>query len=501
MLGTELTVYIVDDENSIVEWLVSNVEWDIYNCKVIGYSTDAVEAYEFLEKHPVDLLLTDICMPIMSGLDLIREVKGIYPDIFIIVISAYDKFEYVKQAFRYGIINYCMKPIDPDELHDSLKSIEVGLQERKFNYWKQDITVFRNSIFHQLINGEVNELLFDEQYELAGIQWNVPCCQMALLNTCYLEESQYLNIFGKLNEINQKGLYIFLDRYLNIVLLFLNESGIDEKIRQKVYQILQEEALVEKVKLFVGGKRNHYRQIAESYGICLDFSRAAILFCSYEVWTEAFGYKQFYQKYQARIANIEISQLKIGLYDQVMEIAREIRQENHPEEIAEKQMVNLAVLLIRNILAEYPTCVISGEPKLEKYIGTDIFIWLKDFLKQFADKRIESKEQLHPSVKYAVGEVAVNYKDTLLSLQEIAKECNISSAYLGKLFKEQIGEYFNDYLLRIRLKEAEHLLKDSTKRIREIATEVGFYNTSYFNKVFLKKYGISPSEYRKKGRS
>ena len=163
MDANSLKVFVVDDDSSIVEWLVENVEWEVYDCEVVGSATDAVSALDYMGRQPVDLLLTDVCMPRMSGLELIKRAKAESPNLFVIVISAFDMFEYVKEAFQYGIIDYCLKPIDVIELYDCLKSAETAYNERKMRQRNQDMLVFRNSIFQRLISGETNAARLEEQ--------------------------------------------------------------------------------------------------------------------------------------------------------------------------------------------------------------------------------------------------------------------------------------------------------------------------------------------------
>ena len=116
-----LKVVIVDDEYSIVEWLTRHIEWEGYDCEVVGCFDNGIAALEYMKTHPIDLLLTDISMPGMTGLELIRKVREQFSELLILVISAYDKFSYVKEAFQYGILDYCLKPIDVNELTEGIK--------------------------------------------------------------------------------------------------------------------------------------------------------------------------------------------------------------------------------------------------------------------------------------------------------------------------------------------------------------------------------------------
>ncbi len=122
--------------------------------------------------------------------------------------------------------------------------------------------------------------------------------------------------------------------------------------------------------------------------------------------------------------------------------------------------------------------------------------WLERFYSEIG-AGTDCGEGTYPQVNRALRRIASSYGDNGLSLKELAAQWHISAAYLGKLFKEQTGEFFNDYLLKVRIEEAKRLLLEDKLRIGEIALEVGFSNQSYFNKMFRKIYGISPAEYRR----
>ena len=137
MENNSFKVFIVDDEKDIVEWLANDIEWEAYNCEIVGFSFNAAEALHYMETHAVDLLLIDICMPDMSGLELIQCIKERFSEKLIIVISAYDKFSYLKEAYQYGIIDYCLKPIDVNELLDCIKTAKAGWEERQMHIYHQ----------------------------------------------------------------------------------------------------------------------------------------------------------------------------------------------------------------------------------------------------------------------------------------------------------------------------------------------------------------------------
>jgi len=123
-------VLIVDDEPFVIEGMKTAIDWTGFNFEICCSTTNPLHALEYLENNPVDLLITDISMPQMDGLELIQRVRKINSLISILVLSAYDNFEYVRTAMRHGAENYLLKPLNPDELGESISRIVSHLKER-----------------------------------------------------------------------------------------------------------------------------------------------------------------------------------------------------------------------------------------------------------------------------------------------------------------------------------------------------------------------------------
>ena len=114
---------IVDDEPLIVEGLVKAIEWNGFHIEIALATTDPLSALDYILEHPVHIVITDVSMPVMSGLQLIEKIKAAKPSLYAIVLSAYDNFEYARTALRYGAENYLLKPLDPGELSETIVQI------------------------------------------------------------------------------------------------------------------------------------------------------------------------------------------------------------------------------------------------------------------------------------------------------------------------------------------------------------------------------------------
>lgn len=491
-----LKIFIVDDELSIVDWLIHFVEWEVYNCEIAGFATSAAEAVSYIEENQVDLLITDICMPKMSGLDLIRRVKEKYGNIHIIVISAFDKFAYVKEAFRYGIIDYCLKPIDVNELYDCLKSVRSLLDEERLIYKNQDAMMFQNCVFQRLLNGENDTFRIDEQCQLAGIRLDASVYQVVLIDKGCTQREKYVQAVHQLSKKKEWGFYSILDTHMSLVCLFMGKTYGREEEKQIKY-VLQQECGIYNSFFCVGKPVDHYRKIAAAYQACRDFLNASFLFSGHKVRLEDYSY----EKYANAAKNKElwnlVNNLKIEKIENVIDRMHRVLGCGETEEEKKAEFICQAVFLFKNINQDKPNRTFSvPKERLDVQVSYgDMLKWWNHFYSAFV-REDDSNECFHPHVKYALKEICSCYSNANLCLGQVAQDCHISAAYLGKIFREQTGEFFNDYLLKLRLKAAESLLLENKLRIGVIAEKVGFSNQSYFNKMFRRKYGISPAAYR-----
>lgn len=493
-----MSVFIVDDEYSIVERIQKSIDWELYNFEIVGYSTSAVEAYQYIMMHPVDLLLTDISMPEVSGLGLIKYAKERWPQILIIVISAYDKFSYVKEALGYGIINYCLKPIDMSELSECLNNARTAFDERQMKFYNDDIRIFRNSILLKLLYGDYDVLKFEEQSQLANVDFSATCWQVVLMDLNELKESEVVMLLKYYRDNEHKGYYCFLDVDMNLVFLLYGEAVSEEACR--IRKVLNSSIDISDVFVCVGGPLSTYRQIAASYRRCLDFLNAAFLFHSRTVQVG----KYFSKKYRYDELDNELSQLlnALNVYSvsDMRSIIGKILEKCRNKEEERIECINLAVFLLKNtrVVHEERNAALKMECLDILSSSKKMMTWMERFCGRLVHEKEQAEGSLHPVVKYVLQEINTHYMDCTFSVNELAEKVGMSASYLGTLFKQQTGELINDCLSRRRLEKAMELLGVRSLTMREIAAACGFASQNYLNRVFKQKYGLSLTEYRRK---
>lgn len=164
-------VLIVDDEPFVIEGMKTAIDWTGFNFEICCSTTNPLHALEYLENNPVDLLITDISMPQMDGLELIQRVRKINSLISILVLSAYDNFEYVRTAMRHGAENYLLKPLNPDELGESISRIVSHLKERSTlsNTYGSMMLTFRSIFTESWVKGSLSEDEFITRAQMLGV--------------------------------------------------------------------------------------------------------------------------------------------------------------------------------------------------------------------------------------------------------------------------------------------------------------------------------------------
>lgn len=492
-----LKTSIVDDEPFVIRGLLNLLDWEKYNCEIIFTAHSSKDIIEFVETNQIDLLITDIHMPDLDGISLIKKVKTINPNIRIIVISAYDKFSYVKEVLKLGAENYLLKPIDKMELCDTLQKIMENV-DNDLSSNLHDISVFRNNILNMWVKNATTDYSFKYQAELAEININSKeYCVILVefnqgINTSIETIERFISHCKRV--FNGNG-YFFPESSTRMIgiLTSLNTLHKNTLIELSTYN--------DNIFIAVGNTITSYKDINISYTLAQKY-----LPVKYMIKMPIIFSGQFIELYSGP-SNNDLLMLRILiLKDKTKEVLTWWTSVINTIETIERQKyasisivmnilnainvttINLSPLVI-NLLDKFQT--LDNESKLNK--------WIQDFMHSiFSNDMSEVNSILHPYVKKVMDIVKDKYQDEDVSLKTIANHLAVNSAYLGQLFKTFTGKYFHDYLSGYRLMQVENLLLESKLKISDIAIATGFTSQSYLNKIFKKKYNLSPIEFRQK---
>ena len=510
-------VLIVDDERIIREGIAGSIDWNKYGFSLCGMAENGIDAYEIIKQVVPDVVITDIKMPGMDGLELISRVHGEYPQIIFIILSGYGEFEFANKAMKYGVKHYLLKPCDEDEITNILEKIllEKREEEKKEKFFS-DI----NDNLKKVLPGVGEQFLRD--FIMGG-------------NYSAIELEYFLKLF-EINETKLKLVVLKMDNDLdatqkfalkNIAYDILNENRIylstifDNSISLLIKSIdlsILTELLFQikdvfnkyfKCDICVGvSNENGFENIQEMYLEVQECLKCEFYLGGGKIITEkniVFNKTKEIlstHKYNEVIAvSVKTGNLE-SLNSQLDRFFEIIYEEKLEIEMAKNYCIEIFLIILRQSDQEEVSSYSKSIYKISDMSTLkQISAFIKDTANEIAKKNYEDNTENYGTIINTVLNcVQENIQNYELSLTWIAKKVLfMNENYLGKLFYNHTNEKFSRYVIRVRMERAKELIKSKKDyKIYEITQQIGFEdNTQYFSQVFKKYTGYTPSEYRK----
>jgi two-component system response regulator YesN len=504
-----LKVMLVDDEPWVLEGLRTMVDWPRYGFEVCAEALSGVDALRLIQEHKPDLLLTDINLPVMSGLALIAAVKEVMdlPPRFVI-LSGYDDFNYARTALRHKVDGYLLKPVDDEEIEELLLKVKAIIQDeiasRAESSKKHNLLV--NNLINRFIQGEWSEELEHTADGLMGLQ---PDTELQCILAAAISDKV------NLNEGDVEGFpgglgYVFQDPAGRPGLILRCAGMSTEALETAAAEVqkVQSEKLGVPVAVMISGRRRGVRSIQELYTQALD------------IWGLKFRREKggifYYNDLRTMGQALEFAE---GHFTHVLEKVRAgepgqaqicVRESfaamtAKPLKIdaARAEVAHLEMTLCRSIaeMQGDPDRIMSTMRAEYGNLGglADYYrlsLYVDKLCLQAAAYLAELRADNEGNTIYNVIQYVDHEFRGKLQLQDIARQFHMNSAYLGQLFRKETGRSFSDYLNEKRIEAAKGLLKRTQLKISDIALQVGFSNTDYFIDKFKGKVGSSPSVYK-----
>ncbi|MFT8348329.1 response regulator transcription factor [Clostridium saccharoperbutylacetonicum] len=525
-----IKVLIVDDEPFIRQGLKILINWEQYGYEIVGEAANGLEAIKELEKKDIDLIIADIKMPEMNGIELIEYVrKNISEEVKIIVLSGYYEFEYAKKAIKCNVNDYILKPIQKEELIKVLSSFkeEFIKQEQQQTMQKIKDKVLYDRFFNEIIHGKCNnanleyikkyqDFSSELRYLIIEINYNNHD-EITISENEKMEQQQifYQNIIGWLGE-NYYNVIIDMGQTKECYDIgfiydkrFAKEKGMAEheyilNFKTSMQQIQKYDFFI-----YVGEKVDNIETIALS---CKS-ATVAKLFSDFSIENNIAYYDEM-----AKRKELNCSEEKKYMDYLIHEI-----EDNNKEEIIKcvekiyksfgEHKINLDIIKINinyllcnliNIAKELDSEIDQEEVmqyitsiSFEQMISRGSVNHLKTFSLEFAEYLNQLRQHSFQGILSQINkEISEHYMEKL-SLKYLSEKYYINSAYLGQIFKKQYNVSFKDYLNAYRIEKAAELLKRSDDKIYKISEKVGYSNTDYFINKFVQLKEKTPLQYRK----
>ena len=496
-------VMLADDERLILQGVLNIIDWEKFGMKVVHVAENGKEALNKYKEDPVDIIITDINMPVITGLDLIKNIKEINKSVKFIVLSGYDDFSYARTAMKYGVENYILKPVNEEELEATLIDINKKIKNEKE---KENIILERNSILMKLLNGNVDSDELDYLKGIIDIEFNnkyYTVSNILFNNKDIRREIDVQNLIATNTSDKYEIIYKFNG---DIILINSWNKEVNDETIKKYYDTILEKFSIKLYEIFiaVGDKVESIEDIKKSY-FDSNIIKKHILIKGYNSCLYKNDIVKIINK--GKSFNKEIEALnKIIIEKKQEKTLKYIEDIFKNDDLSPEDIYDLAikiVLLIDKISEDFRLNKNYKDETLSSVIVSVYDASTIDRIKEIiANQVIELSKIMNTNVvKYTpIVQQVVNYIDERyfeeVSLKTLSQKYNINSSYLGQIFTKEVGYSFSEYLNKIKNMKAKELILNTNMKMNDIAKEVGYYETSYFYRKFKEFYGVSPATLR-----
>lgn len=524
-------VLLVDDELVDLDWLKNRISWQEAGFEIVAAVNNSFAALDRMRKEHVDLLISDIRMPIMSGLELARKAREALPGLKVIFISGHEEFEYSMEAIKLHALGYVLKPIENNELIKLLnytvnklnEEREISLQEQ-LNRKMYPLAFMR--LLQRWLEGsriDSEEMWLLEKYgidssiqyaaagvvEIDGIDQKLSACPAEEKETILQEV--YERVHNKMASCELGCCFQLSEQRMLLILHPLNTIFAEKCLNEMIADI-----------------REHTR-LTITVGLGPIVSATGDVPDSYKKAVEAVNHKMFsgksqiisHEAVQDRAAEvlIQLEDRMESLYeavlgydlvkidDELMELFSYVSRLDTKVSVYHFTVQIIAMMdsLLRARISENVFDVMAWNHKaldvLQQFETVDdIQSWLRSRLFELSELlMLRRRKQGRKLIRQMTDYVKENLNQKM-TLRQVAERFSFSPNYLGHLFKEETGVPFSDFLNQLRMERAKELLGDPKWKVYEIAERIGYKNVIYFNRQFKEHFGLSPGEYRKKNK-
>lgn len=534
-LYTMYRILLADDEGIVINSLSMIIEKNYEGQFEIESAKSGRMAIEVAERFRPDVIFMDIQMPGINGIEAMKEIRSILPSVIFVVLTAYDKFDYAKEAIGLGVIDYLNKPYNQRSIVSAISRVIDELDTRREKR-RQDLQTKERleTVVPIIENGFISSIIFQEPFpeDIDNyrnlLSLDADYGYMIAVMFGEMQQGNYLTnavgsavraqtvYYTKVREIikdtypdavvgsiSSNKIPVFVPRK-DMSMDYTERSDLIERSRVAVREM--KNATDIKYRIGIGGIRK-LKNCGESYEEAMKALFATKGSVAHvDDLPIAVSYEE---SYPADLENDIFEKLADGDVDGCVLLSGKFFDwmcDKHSDDIMSIKLKSLEFVLRAEgdmyrsggHLYEFE----SRKDYLSGIIGMDsldeVKTWFMDKMKNAAaNMTTGSLDHTHHLIKQALEYIENNVgKD--ISLNEISEKLNISSYYFSKLFKEETNEGFVEYLTKRRVEKAKDMLKDPSKSIKEIGSECGYSDPNYFSRIFKKSTGMTPTEYKER---
>lgn len=517
-----IKVLIVDDEKAMLDGLTKYIRWADLGVDGVIAASNPIEAIPLAEKEKPDILLADIKMPEMDGVEMGKIIRKKLPECSIIFLTAYSEKEYLKSAILLRAVNFLEKPVNRAELSNVISELVKEIKQRKE---KGESSAYDAAVsFSEEIALKLTAVITQERYEQLVKQYNlyeyegksVACaCIKLSVNDCEepvlkldtknktliglknLFEEESFSVFAALKDSDQFVVFIFgefsLKQIFNSEKIYALKEALSEYHSKKVDVFIG----VGNIKKGLRGCSDTYQEAVAASQRCFFVGYGKVMFYK-GVSAEEVTFDHIASEFESTLKQCD----KSKAIEFVCSTADMLRKDDN---LTISSVKNLFYGMLFRLFEFASSYALKGDFSKNQLWDKISGIKSLDSLTGYMTEQIEcvmpqisDSDIIIKNVHNIMEFVEKNYRNPELSLEMIARGVYLSPQYICKIFKEKTGKTVNTFMIESRIEEAKLLLRDNGEKLADIASMVGYKSPNHFAKVFNKYTGVNPSDYRRR---
>lgn len=531
-------VIIVDDEAVVRNGLKNTINWNEHGFELIGDYANGREAWDAVELDKPELVISDISMPFMDGLELAGLISAQFPYIKMIILTGFDEFEYAQQAIRLKVSDFILKPITAREIRALLDRIKAEMDEerqhredlgRLNNQLMQSLPLLKERFLERLVAVGLGKTEIEERFAYFNLPPASPLYLVMVVDiddfgdrelNSYEHDVEFLRFaaFDIFQEtLERDNVLAFRTREERMVAIVFGQEN-ESLLYEQVFSLAED----------VRYRIEKYLKFTVTTGIGRTCLLAEQLPVSYKSALSVLDYRFLLGKNRV-LSIMDIEGKPSIAMPPVLDWDRKLATAVKTGAIQDAhQLIEVGVAELRTSLVAVEACLLQMQKVVlslmnsiqelviqenEPSFGTqiklmdvykfktldEIEVWLKEVVSSIISTIVENRNHLtNTQIHRAVEYIDTNYANEKMSLQDLCRHVLMSTSYFSLVFKQHTGETFIEYLTGVRIGKAKELLHNSTMKLYEIAEQVGYKDPNYFSILFKKHTGITPKDYRDK---
>lgn len=528
-------IVIADDEEYVRELLTKNINQTDNEFEVVGKAENGAQAIELVQELKPDILITDICMPLVSGLELIERIKELDQSVKTVIISGYDDFSYAKQALTLGVTDYLLKPFLPEEMYEVLEKIKNELERQQTlmhniqemqTQLENHVAVMQEHFLRKLIENAADIQSAEEEAGKARIDLHASYYSVGILRLESNLEGGGRDLKDFLGLVTETYFPASIrpyvvpmhDRPLAVVFMgdYKNPHSFLRGIREGITSLhdSMEKYYDMRLSCVLGGICPDWNKICDSYQEAMSVWRGILdteetLICYEEVKNRKADANKW-----TRPVDLEtdlMTSLLMGRKEKAVELLYEILQYYGSLGVEGTEFVSISLVqLVFEISSALKEAAgdqyrVWEDEKVIEYLKEhfafgslkEARLILGEYVESCCDQFSGINEKQGDRIVYNVKDlIEKNLDNEEFGLEMASAKLFFSQNYVRQIFKQITGESFTEYLIRRRMETAKELLGSPVCRICDVAARTGYSNQRYFASCFKKYYGCTPTQYR-----